>query len=209
MNILKTALAAGLFAVVGSMANAASCVPDTSGFMDTSDVSITYGATTVDSTACAGVYSGNPDSGNAGEIASVNAELQAAFGVDLNKSAGATITAATGSTSGSFSLDINPYVSQFAILLKAATEYVAYYFDISPDSIGTADGSYTITGIVNNQDIAQDLSNATVWVGETVCDPLVEVCNPVNDVPVPASLPLLLAGLGITGYIARRKQKAA
>lgn len=39
------------------------------------------------------------------------------------------------------------------------------------------------------------------------CDPATQNCTPPQ-VPLPASLPLLLAGLGVTGYIARRKRAA-
>lgn len=46
--------------------------------------------------------------------------------------------------------------------------------------------------------------------GENECDPAVQLCGPpVNQVPVPASLPLMMGALGIVGIVARRRRKAA
>ncbi|MEX0339510.1 MAG: VPLPA-CTERM sorting domain-containing protein [Arenibacterium sp.] len=42
------------------------------------------------------------------------------------------------------------------------------------------------------------------------CDPVKDICGPpVTQVPVPASLPLMMGALGIVGFVARRRRNAA
>ncbi|MEX0282396.1 MAG: VPLPA-CTERM sorting domain-containing protein [Arenibacterium sp.] len=113
-----------------------------------------------------------------------------------------------GSTAGSWSVDagaLDAYDS-VTIVLKASNSFAAYLYQ--PGSDAGSSGSWATDAFTNKQGKVQALSHLSIYTSG-VCDPINQVCGPpVGQVPIPASLPLMMGALGIVGVVARRRRKA-
>lgn len=221
---LMSALAALALSLASTLASA---VPVTS--CNTADL--------VGSYACAGRYEGN-DIGNSSTIARTVARFDAIDSNDFSAwTLVDTTGAATGSqvaliyssggSSGSLLL-VDPLGllahNYFGITLKAADYYSEFVFDGGAlynagllNNVGTGVTSLdfsTASTASNRQGIAQNLSHASLWGFTTSttgnfgdsCG-IGNDCNPLP-VPEPSSMALTLAGLGMVGFIARRRKTA-
>ncbi len=75
--------------------------------------------------------------------------------------------------------------------------------------VNTTAGDYNAPSAFEDSTGYFDISHASLFVSgvNAGCDPITEICGPpVNEVPLPAGLPLLLAGLGAMGILSRRKK---
>jgi hypothetical protein len=143
------------------------------------------------SSGCAGSFVGNIN-GSASEIA----DLAILFGTTFTyegKSDDASFGPFTGNptvgTGGTLTFDA-PISGEFVIGLKAANNYSYYLFDaVSP--ISSLTFSSTAGVAVNGRGNPQDLSHAALYV---------------TAVPEPETYALMLVGLGLTGWTARRRR---
>ena len=142
--------------------------------------------TTINASKCSGSWANN----NKNQDADVYAELFSLTGIggwseikDVSY---------TGGSSGS--LAISPAViGPFAIALKASNSFSLYYYSASVTSVSSL--SFITNGVsVNKKGIAQGLSHATLYQTAAV--------------PEPETYALMLAGLGVMGFVAKRQRRA-
>lgn len=155
------------------------------------------------STACEGAYVGNDSNTNLdGIFASTGWTLLAKVDSPLTTSGSLTVTPA-GGTSGDWSWNAvggwAPYTKVMAVL-KGGPNFSAYLLDLSQTS-----GTWNTSGIATGSgEAGPALSHFSLyWAtkdngggGGTV-------------VPLPAGLPLLLSGVGVMAFVARRKARKA
>jgi hypothetical protein len=139
---------------------------------------------------CAGSFSGN----NLNQAADVQSQILADFGL----SGLATITditaGNTGST-GSFSFAMQS--APFVISIKAGDAFSLYEFDGGISSVGfdTLGGGFFSGNNNQNVHFGQGLSHASLYASSIT-----------TAVPEPETYALLLAGLGVMGFVARRRK---
>ena len=214
MNTFKTALAAGVFAVVGSVANAASFgfTDAASGTYATLEVNnvggLTYEVTLTNNSTGTSVLTGFLLSTipSTADITQVNNDT---FVGDI---AGDTDFAEANNLNQGGYPDAGTY--EFCLISGGSNSCPG----AGSGLIGVQPGTSAVLRLTFNMLVDFDGAGArfqAVPIAGSLklsdnCDPVTDVCGPpVTDIPLPASLPLLLAGLGVTGYVARRKQKAA
>lgn len=162
----------------------------------------TLGSTQAAFVDCAGSFQGNlSGSLNSGQIATLNSEFgdkgfSYASGMLYSKSdaAGHGVFTDLGDD---FSLSFdNGQVAKglFVIGLKQANRYSFYLFD--GGSAGINSISFDVKGVVGQQ--TNGLSHA-VYIGNALSTPA------LAPVPEPESYALMLAGLGVLGFVARRR----
>ncbi|CAG1017829.1 hypothetical protein BURC_02526 [Burkholderiaceae bacterium] len=83
----------------------------------------------------------------------------------------------------------------FVLALKAGNQFSLYFYDGSGDAISSIDFSTEGTNL-NNQGIPNALSHASLYAGSPI----------VPGIPEPETYALMLAGLGIVGFMARRRR---
>jgi hypothetical protein len=146
--------------------------------------------------ACVGSFTGNIN-GSASELTDLSTAFGGVWtysGKSDDAGSGPFSTSPTGGT-GTLTFDTAQF-GVFAIGLKAATNYSYFLFDGGIGGISSID--YDTLGVAQNgQGIAQGLSHAALYFGEGV---------PVPNVPEPETYALMLAGLGVVGFMARRRK---
>ncbi|MFK7743925.1 MAG: VPLPA-CTERM sorting domain-containing protein [Roseobacter sp.] len=201
------------------------------------DVTVTYDGTEYAAKACAGVFSGNDESGG-GAVGSallndgIFADYASGWAFQGSSSgAGSGVTADNDQLTGGFDIDFSPLAySTFAVTQKAAKGFVVWLFDVSPITIDVAEGDFDMFAYVKTKGNEQtsidnpDLSHLAVYTfGDGV---VVNTCNEnsadwvpetqscggdttPNTVPLPAGMPLMLTILGVGAYMRKRARKAA
>jgi hypothetical protein len=162
-------------------------------------------ALTPDALDCSGAWAGN----NLNQQANVLAQLQADFGgatwAYVGTSAGPVasgpfLSAGLGST-GTVNFT-SPIYGLFAMALKASNEFSLYLFD--GGQAGLSSITYTTIGsAINVRGIPQDLSHASLYsvAGDDLFTPDV-----VTATPEPASIVLMMTGLGAVALVRRRRR---
>lgn len=148
-------------------------------------------------TACGGSFAGN----NSNQTADVLAYISSTWGLtatDLGSSDTAgtfgPFTSDETGTTGTLTFD-TPQDGPFVLSLMSANQFSLFYYN----GVGAAIPSivFSTAGVnVNRNDIPQGLSHATLYAAAT------------PPVPEPETYALLLAGLGVLGFVARRRKQA-
>lgn len=164
-------------------------------------------------TACVGPISGNLVS-NQANIDGILDNISSSFGLDLDvlgKSDGigfGPFTGNPGTNSGALTFDQALY-GPFVLGLKAGNEYSLYEFDFDADNLGVVSVQFnTLGAAVNGNGIGQALSHAALFGGEGTFIPppsFPPTLDPLNGVPEPGSLALLMAGTAALGWARRRR----
>jgi hypothetical protein len=97
-------------------------------------------------------------------------------------------------TTGTLTFDF-PMDSAFVLSLKAGDQFSLFYYDGSGPAVSSIDFS-TLGVNLNNQGQPQGLSHASLYAVE----------GPVPNIPEPETYALMLAGLGVVGFVARRRR---
>jgi hypothetical protein len=146
---------------------------------------------TLSSIACEGSFVGNIN-GSASEITAIDGFFGASFtyaGKSDDPSFGPFTSNPTVSVGGTLTFDA-PISGEFVIGLKAADNFSYYLFDaLSPISSLTFSSTAGIAE--NKRGIPQDLSHAALYV---------------TAVPEPETYALMIVGLGLLGWTARRRR---
>ena len=141
---------------------------------------------------CSGSWDGN-NKGNAGLLADVNAQILADFGFVVGSS---YEVSSGGSNSGTLNFG-GPISGVFAIALKAGDAFSLYKFDGGVSGISSINydtlGVGFFSGPNNILHTNQDLSHADIYL----------------PVPEPETYAMLLAGLGLLGFMARHRKESA
>lgn len=148
--------------------------------------------TTINATACSGSWAGNDSNQQVDVLAQLSSLSGGSLFTMVGKSDGSgngPFTSNPKVTSGTLTFD-SPLSGSFAIALKASNSFSLYYF--SGTSNLASLGFSTIGTALNKQGKAQDLSHATLYSAQPI--------------PEPETYALMLAGLGVMGFIARRRQ---
>ena len=143
-------------------------------------------------TDCRGAFTGNIN-GSASEIAYLVSQWGGSFtymGKSDDAGSGPFTSNPSGNGPSTLTFD-SPLSGMFVIGLKAANNHSYYLFNAaSPITSLTFD---TTAGVaLNPRGIAQDLSHANLYIGV---------------VPEPESYAMMLAGLGLMGFVARRRKQ--
>lgn len=209
-TLIGALLIAGVMGVA-SQANAAGyCLGGTAtGGISTGNVTLN----SINSDDCYGMVSGNIN--NAADINGLNLTWGTNWAFLADSSSGSsgtlmglafTVTATPG-TSGSWTLtgtDTNgssplnfPTSLDFAVGLKASNEYALWGFDNATVNGGPNSGTFSIV-FTNNGGQIPNLSHLIVFGREAGG-------GTVATIPEPETYAMLLAGLGLVGFAARRK----
>lgn len=141
--------------------------------------------------ACAGSFVGNLN-GSAAELTVLGSSFPGSFsyaGSSNDASFGPFTADPSGATGGTLTFD-SAISGQFVIGLKAANNYSFYLFNAaSPLTSLSFDSTAGVA--LNAQGLPQNLSHATLYVGA---------------VPEPETYALMLAGLGVIGWVGRRRR---
>ena len=147
---------------------------------------------------CGGSFAGN----NSNQETDVLAYISSTWGLNvtsLGQSDEAVgfgpFTSDPKTTTGTLTFD-TPMDGPFVLSLKAGDQFSLFYYD----GIGAAISSiiYSTAGVnVNNKGIPNGLSHATLYA------------DPVTAVPEPETYALMLGGLGVVGFVARRRKQPA
>ncbi|HUG25996.1 PEP-CTERM sorting domain-containing protein [Piscinibacter sp.] len=156
-----------------------------------------------DALACSGAWEGN--------VTPQQADVEAQLALDFAPFVGAgadfsfvgksddadngPFTSNPMDTTGTLNFDV-PITGFFAVALKAGDAFSVYLFDGGVAGLTSID--YSTLGVSVNQDgQAQDLSHAT----------LISVGPFAAPIPEPETYALMLAGLGVVGFVARRRKR--
>lgn len=234
MNTFKTALAAGLFAAIGSVASAASFSFYNITGNNVADATAGEAQLSFTVSDCGGncayltFMNSGPlamsitdvyfeDNNNPGEISSISGLVDADDGVGgdagVDFSLGAAPPNLPGGGGGVFTATaglladsdppvqpngVNPGEQLGVFLSLVSGNYLSLISDLEGGDVRVG---IHVQGFSGGG--SESFINNRCPVNNPNCFP------PVNQIPVPASLPLLLAGLGVTGFIARRKRETA
>lgn len=100
-----------------------------------------------------------------------------------------------GEQTGDWSI-LNPEVGKtYALAFKGATFFAAYV-------VSGFSGTWSMEAITNKGGQTPDLSNASLFSRDTDG-------GATGEIPLPAGMPLMLAGLGAFAFLARRKARKA
>lgn len=222
---LRTLIAAGTVALAGALgatsASAAACQNTGAVMTDIDGTGVSFAADD-----CEGSFDGNLNPSDVESMLDDGTFFSAYAAFDweyLGKDEdvgddGSPVQADIGATSGGWSIDFTPdSVNVVVLLLKGGPTYSLFLWDTFVPTPGSSFAGTFDTALAGLETGGGDpgpglshLDAAGLFVIRdcppgTVGTP--PVCRPVTDVPVPASLPLLMAGLAITGYVARRKTR--
>jgi hypothetical protein len=156
-----------------------------------------------DALACSGAWAGNITP----QLAAVESQLALDFapfmgfatefllvGKSDDPNSGPFTMNAENSTSGTLSFD-TPINGIFAVALKAGNSFSVYLFDGGISGLGSID--FSTAGVsVNQNGQAQGLSHAALFSLGPIPSPI----------PEPQSYALMLAGLGVLGFLVRRRR---
>ena len=148
-----------------------------------------------DALACSGAWAGNDVQQHDDFLMQAQMDFSAFVGnvpwvlVGKSDDAGSgPFTASSNGTSGTLTFD-NPVTGFFAISLMGANSFSMYLFNGGAAGITSID--YSMLGVsVNGNGMTQELSHAAL----------------ITPIPEPQTYALLAAGLGIVGWLARRRR---
>ena len=148
-------------------------------------------------TACGGSFEGN-NSQQTGDVLAYIATTWGLTATDLGASDSAgsgPFTSNPDVATGTLTFD-TPMDGAFVLALKAGDQFSLFYYDGSGAAIESI--AYSTLGVnVNNNGGANALSHATLYGAS------------VTAVPEPETYALMLAGLGVVGFVARRRNQQA
>ena len=149
-------------------------------------------------TECGGSFAGN----NSEQESDVIAYISSTWNLDVTSlgqsdDAGGfgPFTSDPKTTTGTLTFD-TPMDGPFVLSLKAGNQFSLFYYDGIGAAISSID--YSTLGVnVNKNGVPNGLSHATLYA------------DPVTAVPEPETYALMLAGLGVVGFVARRRKQQA
>jgi hypothetical protein len=189
MKLAHTAIAAALLAT---------CAAAQAGLVLTTP-SCTASVLTPNYTACGGSFEGNDKNQQADVLAHISTTWGQTFTFQGSSDTALTFgpfTSDEQGTTGTLTFDF-PMDSAFVLSLKAGNQFSLFYFNGVGPAISSID--YSTLGVnVNKQGLPQGLSHASLYAVE----------GPVPGIPEPETYAMMLAGLGIVGFMARRRRAA-
>ncbi len=155
------------------------------------------GDTTISATACSGAWSGNDLNQD------LTAALSALTGSNLYSFVGTSSTTtgidspftnAFSSTGGTFTFS-GMITESFVLALKAGNSFSLYYYEVPP---GISELTFSTIGLeLNNAGKPLGLSHASMYAaGGDIT---------ITVVPEPSTYAMMLAGVGVLGFLARRR----
>lgn len=149
--------------------------------------------------SCSGAWVGNDSNQQTETLAQLQQDFSGIVGsidwtyagkTETGNSAG-PFSSVPGGSSGTLTLDA-PLTGYFVVGLKAGNRFSLYLFD--GGSTGIDSLQYTTSGTSFQNDVPQGLSHASLYIP-----------HGLPPVPEADTYLMMLAGLGLVGYIARRK----